>query len=102
MSQNEDFLLELEAYINSLPSKPDLSNAGVKLHPDCPCCLPDHDTLCYASLWVALQTNSELPPNIHARMILGPMNKWVEIYAKIMGSRKNLPRTVESMFDLAG
>lgn len=102
MMSNEDFQAELGKYIDSLPSKPDLSDAGVKLHPDCPCCLPDYDTLCYVSLWVALQTNSELPPNIHARMIFGPMNKWVEIYAKIIQNRKNLPQTVEFMFDLAG
>lgn len=104
MSQNEYFLRDLEEYILSLPQKPDLSNAGVKFPPDnsCSCCLLDYDTLCYVSLWVAIQTNLELPPGIHARIILGPKNKWTEIYAQIMEKRKNNRQTVTSMFDLAG
>ncbi|NBT57240.1 hypothetical protein EBT16_00490 [bacterium] len=84
MSKGEDFLYDLERHMYSLPIKPDLSKAGVKFpyEKSCSCCVPDYETLCYISLWIALETNSELPPNIHARMIFGPRNKWVEIYVK--------------------
>jgi hypothetical protein len=101
---NEDFLRDLEEYIFSLPQKPDLSKAGVKFPPDnsCSCCPLDYDALCYVSLWIALETNSELPSGIHARIILGPKNKWTEIYVQIMEKRKDNRQTVASMFDLAG
>jgi len=94
---------DLEEHIRSLPEKPDLSRAGVKFpHEQDSCCIPDYETLCYISLWIALETNSELPPGIHARIVLGPKNKWTEIYAHIMEKRKDSRQTVMSMFDLAG
>lgn len=104
MSQNDYFLKDLEEHIRSLPEKPNLSNAGVKFPPDnsCSCCPIDYDTLCYVSLWIALQSNFELPPGIHARIILGPKNTWTEIYVQIMEKRKRTSETAESMFDLAG
>ena len=88
----------------SLPKRPDLSNAGVKLlyEQNSSCCVPDYEILCYISLWIALETNSELPPGIHARIVLGPKNKWTEIYVRIMENRKGNRQTVISMFDLAG
>jgi hypothetical protein len=102
--QNEDFLRDLEEHMRSLPKKPDLSKAGVKFpyEKSCSCCVPDYETLCYISLWIALETNSELPPGINARIVLGPKNKWTEIYAQIMEKRKDNRQTVISMFDLAG
>ena len=96
----------------SLPKRPDLSNAGVKLLYEQNSsgfilqgdrrCVPDYEILCYISLWIALETNSELPSGIHARMVLGPKNKWTEIYVQIMKKRKGNRQTVISMFDLAG
>lgn len=94
----------MEEYILSLPQKPNLSNAGVKFpyEKSCSCCVPDYETLCYISLWIALETNLELPDCIHARIVLGPKNKWAEIYVQIMEKRKNDRQTATSMFDLAG
>ena len=52
--------------------------------------------LCYVCCWMALK--GKIPESLHNRMILGEVNSWSSLYARILEKRR---RAVD-LFNLAG
>lgn len=85
------FMNEVVGFMGSLGLS-DLENSGLKF----PAVDWDWDTCCHACLWLACMGH-ELPGNLHSRMLLGPHNMSVDVYARLQEFRRR-----PSIWDLAG
>ena len=58
--------------------------------------------LCFICLWVCLKRGVvDLPLALHNRLLLGPANRWVEMYCGLLKKRQSVVHA-QGIFDLAG